>query len=203
MKMIYGKGINDIKRGGVSYIDSAGKRKIKRFYTVWSNMLLRCYNKSVKDKYRTYCNTTVCDDWLTLSIFKRWFDDNYIDGWHLDKDLLNEKARCYSPENCRFVPRSLNNLFTNRGNDRGPYLLGVSYSKEHKKFRSSLNFGNGNQCHIGYFETEKKAHKKYIQKKVEFVLFSLEEYRKTKVCRQLLDAIKKDPISRIMRNNHE
>lgn len=83
--------------------------------------------------------------------------------------------------------------------NRGKYKIGVSYSIEHKKFRASLNFGFGNQCHLGYFETEDQAHNCYMREKVKFVLSEMQQYIDAGVCPQLIANIKKDPKSRIIR----
>lgn len=199
MKLIFGIGVNDLPRGSISHVNSSGKRVINRFYSVWSNMIQRCYFESTRGKYKTYENCSVCDEWLTLSNFKEWFDKSHFDGWHLDKDLINPRSKCYNPENCRFIPKSLNNLFTDMKQKRGKYKIGVSYSFEHKKFRSSLNVGFGNQIHLGYFDNEDKAHNCYIREKVKFVISEIEQYRKVGVCEILLSAIEKDPLSRIIK----
>jgi len=72
-KLVYGVGVNDcgesVKAGG----------KNTTYYVIWNGMLRRCYS----DKYhsaRTYIGCTVCDEWLLLSNFKKWFDENYVDG---------------------------------------------------------------------------------------------------------------------------
>lgn len=37
----------------------------------------------------------------------------------LDKDILNKGNKVYCPENCIFVPRRINNLFTKSNRVRG------------------------------------------------------------------------------------
>lgn len=203
MKLISGVGVNDLPRGSISYVDELGVRRIRKYYSVWSNMILRCYPKNKAKRYDCYSATTVCDEWKLLSSFKKWFDNNYVKGWHLDKDLLDPSVKTYSKHTCRFIPRSLNNLFTDMNSNRGIYKIGVSYSIEHKKFRASLNFGMGNQKHIGYFKTEDDAHECYMREKIKFVISELPEYERIGVCNQLIAKIRSNPTARILRNSHE
>ena len=80
----------------------------RRAYEIWSNMMARCYSDNYHIKYPTYKNVMVCDDWCNFQNFGKWFNDNYIEGYHLDKDLLSEEAKIYSPETCIFIPPIVN-----------------------------------------------------------------------------------------------
>lgn len=199
MKLVNEKGVNDLGRGAISFVDDDGKRKIHRFYSVWSNMILRCYCEKLRSKYPTYSKVTVCDEWLRLSAFKDWFDINYVTGWHLDKDLLIINSKVYSPSSCRFIPRSLNNLFSDRGNDRGKCSQGVYQRKKSGKFKASLNVGDGRLIFLGDFNTNEGAHQVYLKAKVNFVLSELEQYEKDGVCKMLISEVRKDPLSRIIK----
>lgn len=48
--------------------------------------------------------------------FKKWFDENYIKGYELDKDILIKGNRIYSPDTCCFVPSFINRLYTSSKN---------------------------------------------------------------------------------------
>lgn len=56
----------------------------------------------------TYEGCTVCDEWLYFSNFKKWFDENYIEGFQLDKDIIIRGNKVYSPQTCCFVPKEIN-----------------------------------------------------------------------------------------------
>jgi hypothetical protein len=88
---------------GGSYC-SGGKPKS---YKVWHSMICRCYDEG-NSYYHRYggVGVSVCDDWLFFPNFKSWFDDNYIDGMQIDKDLSGSKV--YSPETCVFISRTEN-----------------------------------------------------------------------------------------------
>lgn len=90
-----------------------GYRCVSRSYSVWSGIIQRCYNE-LCPSYKNYGSkgVKVCDDWKLYSNFKKWYDQHYIEGFYLDKDILCEKLKVYpkiySPETCMFVSRSEN-----------------------------------------------------------------------------------------------
>lgn len=155
-ELVCGVGINDLPRGGIR---SGGK--VLHFYHVWHSMLERCYSDKSLEKRPTYKGCTVCNEWLILSNFKKWYDQQYIEeGFELDKDILVPNNKVYSPETCRFVPKELNTFFTNRENERGDYSLGVTYRPNKSKtspYYSGGAFGDG-KVYLGSFSTELEAH---------------------------------------------
>lgn len=83
--------------------------KDTKVYSVWHSMLTRCYSKAYQKKQPTYIGCIVCEEWHNFQTFGDWFVDNYIDGYHLDKDIVFEGNKVYSPETCVFVSRNENN----------------------------------------------------------------------------------------------
>lgn len=133
-------------------------------YNCWSGMLERCYS----DKYHLTCRykgrgVKVCDDWHNYQTFAKWFKDNYIEGFELDKDILSGKL--YSPETCVFIPKELNTFFTARHKARGEYPLGVGYDKLSKKFQVNLNNGKGKGVYLGLHSTPEDAFQVYKREK--------------------------------------
>ena len=118
-KLVYGVGINDLAEP----VKINGSNL--KFYNTWVHMLERCYSEKSLSKYPTYHGCSVCDDWLSLSTFKIWFLANYRDGMALDKDILVQGNKVYSPETCRFVPHYINSLMTDAGAIRGELPCGV------------------------------------------------------------------------------
>ncbi|WJS31144.1 hypothetical protein [Escherichia coli] len=43
-----------------------------------------------------YHDVTISTEFSNLSLFLKWHEVNYVEGWHLDKDILNPGAREYS-----------------------------------------------------------------------------------------------------------
>lgn len=80
-------------------------------YGVWKDLLKRCCDSKYKSKFRAYAESYICEEWKTFSNFKNWFDEHYIDGWQLDKDILVKGNQLYSPSTCCFLPRELNNIY--------------------------------------------------------------------------------------------
>lgn len=77
--------------------------KTTRQYETWKSMMRRCYS-SVSLKARpTYRDCTVCDEWHNFQNFAKWFDNNYIKGYELDKDIKVNGNKTYSPCTCMFV----------------------------------------------------------------------------------------------------
>lgn len=82
-------------------------RKITPSYYTWRSMIQRCYDEDCKG-YRFYGDCTVCDEWHNFQNFAEWFEENKIDGYHLDKDSKVKGNRVYSPETCIFLPMKEN-----------------------------------------------------------------------------------------------
>lgn len=101
-KTIYGLGTNDLDE----------KVFGMKSYRVWRGVLQRCSGNLDNNRYPTYRGCAVCDEWRLFSVFKKWFDENYIEGYELDKDILVKGNRVYSPETCCFVPKEINVLFS-------------------------------------------------------------------------------------------
>lgn len=85
-------------------------------YNRWVGLIHRCYNKNRSDyKYYGEKGVTICEEWHYYSNFKKWFDENYIDGYEVDKDIKG--GNIYSPENCIFVSKCDNVIERNSRQD--------------------------------------------------------------------------------------
>lgn len=100
--------VKDIKCGKVIN----GKFKTDKAYNRWYSIIARCYDSS-RENYKRYGakGVVVCEEWKIYSNFKKWFDENYIDGYDIDKDINGGKI--YSPDNCIFVSRKDNSIEAN------------------------------------------------------------------------------------------
>lgn len=155
-KPCFGVGINDLEDACIS----------SKAYREWYNMIARCYNKN---RQETYKDCKVCNEWHLFSNFKRWFDEHYVEGWHLDKDILVKGNKVYSPQTCCFVPQAINSLITNRRNYRGKYLIGVTRSTSNKElFKVSISKQNRREF-VGLYKTEEEAFNAYKNAKEEYI----------------------------------
>lgn len=165
-KLVSGICVNDFE--GV--VNKNGK--MIKSYTIWKAMLQRCYSEKLHLKYPTYIGCSVCDEWLLFSNFKKWFDENYKEGFNLDKDILVEGNKIYSPDTCRFVPTYINNLLTDRRNARGCLPLGIAKQMSPRQinptYKAQCNNGYGNQLNKG-FSTIQEAQAWYTETKTRIV----------------------------------
>ncbi len=76
-------------------------------------MLRRCYDDELHSKYPTYKGCSVCDEWHDFQVFAQWYKSNYIEGYHLDKDIKINGNKVYSPSACLFVSPSENAIEAN------------------------------------------------------------------------------------------
>lgn len=163
-----GVGINDAWYSTTTEVN--GKRVQCPYYQRWSDMLTRCYSEKYHDREPTYKGCYVCDEWLTFSNFKVWMEKQDWKGKQLDKDLLNQNNKEYSPDNCLFVSRHINSLLLTRVLHRGEFMLGVHLHKETGKFRSQCCDGKGKIIRLGLYSKELSAHNAY--KKYKYALIA-------------------------------
>ena len=78
-----------------------------RAYSVWSNMIRRCYCSKQQAIQPRYVGCTVSREWHCFQDFTNWFCANYIEGYQLDKDIIGT-GKEYSPSNCIFVSQEDN-----------------------------------------------------------------------------------------------
>jgi len=156
-KLVFGVGINDCDGGVLGdegfLLDS---------YRHWYNMLARCYAKSVLNRSPQYHGCSVCEEWLSYSNFKAWYDNNNVEDWALDKDIIFKGNKVYSPETCCFVPMAINSLFTNRRLGRGKYPIGVGCRRRGNttRFVASLK-KDGKDIWLGNYLTPEEAFNAY------------------------------------------
>jgi len=162
--LLYGLGINDAHY--VVYPTINGKRVMCPFYGRWKLMLERCYSYRQHPAYR---GCSVVEEWHTFSNFKVWMQTQDWEGKDLDKDLKVLGNKVYGPDTCMFIP-PLINTFINVP-ILGKYKLGVSYDpyKVRNKYRVKIR-KYGKHYHVGYFNTEDKAHEAYNEKRKEYML---------------------------------
>lgn len=155
-------------------------------YTVWQHLIVRCYDEKELEKHPTYKDVLVCDEWKCFQNFAKWFYNNYIDGFQLDKDILIKGNKIYSPDTCCFVPHEINTLFVNQDRNRGDYPIGVTFSKNNKSFVYQLNKFKKRQ--VKYFKTEEEAFQAYKIAKESYIKEIAEKY-KDKIKPQVYNAL--------------
>lgn len=183
-KVIYGHGINDLFEN----IDL----KNTKSYHVWRQIFCRCYDEKRRDKNPTYAGCNICDKWKYFSNFKKWFDEHYVEGYHLDKDILVKGNRTYSPEACCFVPIEINSLFNDHGRRRSNTgITGVCFCRG--KYHVTIS-KNGENRHIGLYENKNDAKERYKKEKEAYVKEKANEW-KDRISPDVYEALMKYEIS--------
>ena len=135
--MIFGVGINDLSG-----------TECCPYYKRWTSMLQRCYSLSFQtNNNESYFGCSVCSDWLVFSNFKSWMKNKDWKGKELDKDIIKDGNKLYSPDTCCFVERKVNSLLKNKTGAKG-----YCYISEKDKYVCTIN-----GKYLGIYETAKEA----------------------------------------------
>ena len=164
---------------GAKYPTGEGGVNTKE-YVLWIHMLQRCYSDGFKNKHPTYEGCEVSENFKSYEYFYEWCNKQIgfsNKGWHLDKDLLVKGNKVYSEYTCVFIPREINSLLTKRDNNRGEYLIGVSWKKANKTFVATVSKGKGKREHLGLFNTELEAFNAYKTAKESFIKEQANEWK--------------------------
>ena len=133
-----------------------------QIYDIWCKMLSRCYDAETQRKTPTYTTVSVCAEWLTFSNFQKWYKDNYKEGYEIDKDLLSEGLKIYSPTTCCFIPKYINAIVASiRKNIRG-------YTERDGRFYASVQ-KYGKKVNLGGYATPEEAHAVYVLEKKHYI----------------------------------
>ena len=184
IKLVFGVGVNDSDYKVKPKVN--GKKICCLFYRRWTGMLQRCYSSEYHDKFPTYKDCYVCDDWLVFSEFKKWMETQDWQGKQLDKDIAVTGNKIYSPSTCCFVEPWLNSLFNNLAALRGSYPIGVS--KIRNKFQVYLRVNSYNK-YLGIFDTPKEASIAYQKAKRQYVIDKMKDYPDQLIKRAVLAKI--------------
>ena len=171
-KLVYGVGINDANY--VTQPTVNGRRATCPYYRKWINVLVRCHSTKFQTRCHTYIGATVCDEWLTFSVFKTWMIKQEWEGLELDKDIIKPGNKHYSPETCCFVPQALNALLNDNSATRGDHPKGVCFDKRSGKYLTQCNYKGKNKS-LGYYKTVSAASLRYRLFKSQLVRRLAEE----------------------------
>lgn len=179
----YGVGINDVDEMVVN----------TEYYKKWIVMLYRCYHPTQKIHSKSYNCVSVCDEWLYLSNFKKWFENaenGYRDGYELDKDLLIKGNKIYSPDTCCFIPSEINSIIKLRKKKR-KYPIGViKVSRGNKNYRADMKSKSRCSSTIGYYRTPEEAFNAYkIEKEKEIRKIATKYFKEDKITQKVYNAL--------------
>jgi hypothetical protein len=189
----YDKSVYGVGCIGEGKYKSYDNMKQTVFYKKWCAILRRCYSEKEREKYPTYNDCSVSEEWLNFQNFAAWVDENYyvVDGevMHIDKDILKKGNRVYSSETCIFVPQRINTLFVRNTSNRGNLPIGVTYDKIRGKYVSRCSGGLKMRTeHVGYHNTAEEAFLSYKKNK-ELVIKDTANMYKEFIPKKLYEAM--------------
>lgn len=154
-------GIGHVEDDEVRYING----KMTPPYQVYKDMCKRCTEHRCKGQ-ECYVGTTICKEWSSsFKTFRIWFEKNYKEGFHLEKDVLGNGRKVYSPETCRFVPRELNLMCVSNKKERNGLPTGVYL--RHGKY-SVMMMQHSKSKYFGSYETVEEAKEVYRTEKLKY-----------------------------------
>lgn len=180
--IVLGVGINDLD------VCALGNK----CYEIWHSILQRTVDEEYKSSHKAYQNATICDEWLLLSNFKLWFDEHYVDGYCIDKDLLGLNGKVYSPNTCCMIPSEINAAITRGKFERG-LPIGVMRYKDRFKAVCRLKY-------LGIFDTVEEAKNAYLAEKKKRIT-ELANKWKDKIEPRAYDALINLDVEKFFSNN--
>lgn len=169
-KILYGIGINDVELPTKIQLKD-GRVVHCPIYEKWRSIVYRS-TPQWWEKHPHYTGTSICEEWKKFSAFREWMLQQKWKGKQIDKDIIDPYSKEYNPNTCRFVPKEINVLMTERQNYRGNFPLGVTYdsSAGKKKYQAQCNIDGRKSKKLGRFETPMEAHRAYQQAKATEII---------------------------------
>jgi hypothetical protein len=152
----------------------SGVRTKTRESILWYGIKNRCYG----GRHKSYTGCSMSENFLDFQFFARWCNNQIgwnEDGWHLDKDFLVEGNKVYSEDTCLFVPRVINNIFSDTPENSSGLTGAVWISHSNKYQARCSEFGK--QYSYGLYPTAEEAHNVWVEKKNEYVQKVSEMYK--------------------------
>lgn len=136
------------------------KGKPSKEYALWTGLLHRCYSEKFLSKHKSYLGCFVSENFKNFQYFAGWCQDQVgfkIDGYDLDKDLLQEGSKEYSENKCVFIPREINSFLIKPYQNDRLLPIGVQSGGKGGTFRAAIGGGSDKAITLGYSETVEGA----------------------------------------------
>lgn len=172
---VEGVGFND------SLFQPSIKGKVVWQYELWKGLISRTCDSKHRQGRPSYRDVTCCSEWLSFSNFVEWVNKE-VDykgkpvNLELDKDILIQGNRVYSPHTCCFVPPQINSLFCATGAKRGEYPVGVAFNRTGGRLSVSLGC-DGERRYLGLYDTPEEAFAVYKAAKEAHVKVVADRYK--------------------------
>lgn len=155
-------------------------------YRDWYDLIKRVFSEKYQNKNPTYIGCTIAEEWKYFSNFRRWvLEEQPNKDWEnccLDKDILFNSNKHYSPETCAYISAKVNSFITSK---RAYTYTGAS--PVGGKFVSLCRdpFSGKKRLYVGTFLTELEAHRAWQAKKHEFACLLAEQQQDPRVAKAL------------------
>lgn len=137
-------------------------------YSTWSANVKRCFSMIwIVENRPSYILADMSEDMKVFSNYYQFHQQNYIDGYVLDKDILLDDNKYYSFQTCVFVPEYVNIAFVSSFKSSG-LPIGVKAGKNNT-FTSTITIDGVTTSQTG-FTTADKAHADWQLKKTQYLL---------------------------------
>jgi len=84
----------------------------------------------------------------------------------IEKDILGNGSKVYSPDTCLFVPNAVNIFLTARNASRGDYPIGVAWKEKNKKFQAQVRDRNTSR-YLGLHSDPMEGHRAWQAGKID------------------------------------
>jgi preprotein translocase subunit YajC len=167
-----------------SGLRESGEKADECIYGFWIRMFSRCYNPYELNKPRNarYRDIHIAKEWHNFQNFAEWAYQQpyaFADDAELDKDLLSNGVKMYSPETCTIVPQEINLFLLEQ--DRGEYYRGVNVIKPKcpnaKVGYVARTCTDKGREYLGYYNTPEEAFYAYKARKEQYAKDLAEKWR--------------------------
>lgn len=163
---------------GIGYLGEGDAQQKTQVGYCWRGMLERCYCDRMKKIHPAYYGiSTVCEKWLNFQVFAKWYNENVYqvgtERMHLDKDILFEGNKIYSPDTCLIVPQSINEIFHSSGKKKKdadlPYtIIRAARGRFAVSYRGKA---------LGVYDTVEEASNVYLKSKRDYIRQKVESMK--------------------------
>ena len=169
--MVCGFGINDSTEPSCIKLPN-GRYKAIAPYTVWADMIARCYSKKALARWPQNIGSSVAEEWRSLKTFSNWYDDQEAEkGWILTKSIVYPDAKVYSPDTCLMAPKIFSAFFNQGRNRKSCGKIGARKIEVNGRHQVQIKNTIANKSeHLGCFDTNEEAHEAYKNRKREIAL---------------------------------
>ena len=172
-RTVHTHGINDVEF--MTLITVNGKVVKCPIYSMWQELLRRCYSVDLIGKDPRYGNTTIDPNWHSFSVFRTWMLKQNWEGREIICNLLDMDNKHFSPDTTMFIPGSLRRAIVLRARAPGAYPVGVHWDKRNMVFSAQVQTGTRTQS-LGTYKSPRDAHLAYLVGKQDVLLRLARKY---------------------------